>query len=602
MALSGRVATTHAREVSTPVAPGVDDRGSVVAATSETPRGGAPADEDHGSPPSHGAPWWVWLVVVAAAVLGAVLAPAPWPAGTGRLTVAVDGAVVLDRPAEIGDGAPIEERAGDVTVVLPSGIPLDGATVVEVRGVSGLTAVTVQVELPDGRVEDVPGLRYEQETRTVIARRQAVGPALPVLALLGAVVVLWVSELVPLWTTSLVVPVVLVAAGVLPTNDALAPFFHPIIVLFFAGFMLAEAMRRVGLDRTIATRLVAVAGRGPVTLFLGFVGLAAVMSMAMSNTATVALLLPIALAVTEPLDDVGYRRTIVLGTAYAATIGGVGSAIGTPANPLAMTFLEDVAGRRITFVGWFAFGLPMLVVFLPVMAWYLWRRLAPSVDREVFAGVVERAREAAHGETFDRPKVVVLAVFALVVLGWLTEPLHGLHVGIVALVGVVALAVLGRVETSDLGRISWASLLTFGGGLTLGIALTAAGVSDWIATRLGAAASLPAWAGIGVVAVTALLLTTVASNTASAAMFIPLAIPLAAVFGIDPVLLVVVVAIASSVDFALVIGTPPTMLAYSTGLYTPREILRVGGALDVIGLVLLLVVVVPIWQLLGLVS
>lgn len=583
---------TPAEEVPGRAAPGAS--GSADRATDPA------ADPESG--PDGGAPWWVWLVVVAAAVLGAVLAPEPWTAGTGRLVVTVDDVAVIDQPVEVGDATPIEAEVDGVVVTLPGGVPLDGAIVVEVAGVAGLGDVAVEVGLPDGRVEDVPGLRYEPDTDTVVARRQAVGAALPVLALLGAVVVLWISELLPLWATSLVVPVVLVAAGVLPTEDALAPFFHPIIVLFFAGFMLAEAMRRVGLDRTIATRLVALAGRGPVTLFIGFVGLAAVMSMAMSNTATVALLLPIALAVTEPLDDVGYRRTIVLGTAYAATIGGVGSAIGTPANPLAITFLEDVAGRRISFVGWFAFGLPMLVVFLPVMAWYLWRRLAPTVDRAVFASVVARAREAAHGETFDRPKVVVLGVFALVVAGWLTEPLHGLHVGIVALVGVVALALLGRVRTDDLGRISWASLLTFGGGLTLGIALTAAGVSDWVATRLGAAATLPSWVGIAVVAATALALTTVASNTASAAMFIPLAIPLAAVFGIDPVLLVVVVAIASSVDFALVIGTPPTMLAYSTGLYTPREILRVGGALDIIGLVLLLVVVVPMWRLLGLVT
>jgi sodium-dependent dicarboxylate transporter 2/3/5 len=174
-----------------------------------------------------------------------------------------------------------------------------------------------------------------------------------------------------------------------------------------------------------------------------------------------------------------------------------------------------------------------------------------------------------------------------------------METGIVALGGAVALAVLGRVLPEDLGRISWASLLTFGGGLALGFFVLSTGTSDWIATRLDGLAGIPAPIAILLVASVTLGLTMIASNTAAAAMLIPLAIPLAGITGVDPVLMVLVVAIASSIDFALVIGTPPTMLAYSTRLYTPAQIFRVGIVLDLVGILLLTFGMVWVWSLLG---
>ena len=199
-----------------------------------------------------------------------------------------------------------------------------------------------------------------------------------------------------------------------------------------------------------------------------------------------------------------------------------------------------------------------------------------------------------------RDQIVVLSVFGLVAVGWLTEFIHGVNPGIVALGGAIVLFVLRRLEPEDLGKISWPSLLTFGGGLTLGLFLVETGVSDFVASRLAGLAGLPVLVAVLIVATITLLLTTVASNTASAAILIPMAIPLAAVLGIDPALLVVVVAIASSIDFALVIGTPPTMIAYSTQLYTAAQIFRRGIVLDLVGIVLLVVVVTRFWEWVGL--
>ncbi len=553
------------------------------------------------------------LAALVVATVAALAAPDAWPEGPGRVDASYRGDLAATAPVAVGSTEPVAaDGAGggrSVALTLPGGVPADAPVEarveVTVGGVPvrpGLDEVRVELTLPDGRRELIPALRWDDAAGALVASRRPPVDAAVVLGLLGLVVVLWVTEAVPLFVTSLAIPVVLVVAGVGTAQESLAPFFHPIIALFFGGFLMAEAMRRTALDHLAAASIVARAGRSPVTLFAAMMGVAAFLSMWMSNTAATAVLVPIAIAVTTPLGHPGYRKAVILGIAYAATIGGVGSAIGTPANPLAIEFLDTFAGRHITFAGWFAVGLPMVVLFLPLMGVYLWRRSDVRVDPARFAATrrLAAAELHRHGPP-TRDQAVVLAVFAGVAAVWLTQTWHGLDTGIVAVAGAVALAAFGKVLPEDLGRISWASLLTFGGGLALGVYLVRTGTSDWVATRLEGLAGLPPLVGIAAVALLSLGLTTVASNTATAAMLVPLAIPLAGVIGVDPVLLVLVVAIASSVDFALVIGTPPTMIAYSTHLYTSREIFRTGIALDLAGVALLVTAVVGVWNVLGIV-
>ena len=556
------------------------------------------------------------LLALLAALIVSQFAPAPWPDEDARIVARYLGSEAIDEPVRL-DGAPVTltGAADKVSVALSfkDGLSSDAPLRAELRVTRddqafqpALGDLDVELVLADGRHERIPAVRWDAQAGVlVIARRPPVDTAV-VLGLLALVVVLWVTEAVPLFVTALLVPVVLVVAGVQPADDALAPFFHPIIALFFGGFLMAEAMRRVGLDRLAAISLVARFGRTPATLFAAMIAVAAFLSMWMSNTAATAVLVPIALAVTEPFQGdsggPGYRRALVLGIAYAATIGGVGSAIGTPANPLAIEFLDEFVGRQISFIEWFAFGLPLVVLFLPLMGAYLWWRLGARVEATRFAHVrvIARAQLVEAGRP-GHHQLAVLVVFVGVMAVWLTQTWHGTNTGIVALGGAVVLALLRYVRQEDLARISWPSLLTFGGGLALGVALVQSGTADWVAAQLGGLVEVPAFLAVLAVALLALGLTTVASNTASAAMLVPMAIPLAGVLGLDPVLLVATVAVASSIDFALVIGTPPTMIAYSTQLFTAPQIFRVGAILDAAGVLLLVTVVVAFWRFAGLV-
>jgi sodium-dependent dicarboxylate transporter 2/3/5 len=425
--------------------------------------------------------------------------------------------------------------------------------------------------------------------------------------LLFAVAVLWITELVPLSAAALLIPIVIVLGGVTDAETVLQPFSHPIIMLFLASFLIAEGMHRTGVDRRIALTILRLSSLKPAYLMLTMMALTAFLSMWMSNTASVAIILPIALAILSKIPGgagrAGFRQALILGVAYAGSMGGLGSAIGTPPNILAITFLNDFTAANLTFNDWFAFGLPMTLIMVPIIWVYLtltfrvkFGRVGEHISREIYE---EELREMGAP---DRRQWTVIAVFVLAVALWLTESVHNIPTAIVALGGAFALFFTGTIKREDLGHINWDALLTFGGGLAIGSMLVATGVSDWIALQLTCLAGQPPVVVLFLVALLTLVVGAFISNTACAAMLIPLSIPLAQILGIDPHLLVAVVAISSSIDFALVIGTPPTMIAYSTGFFKTQEIFRRGIILDLIGVLILSFGVIWIWQLLGVVT
>ena len=235
--------------------------------------------------------------------VGVFLAPGGWSEGPGRAACTWRGQVAAEQALEVGSAATVtlEGQADDVRlfVAFPGGVPVDKAVRASIRAERDgvpfrprLDDVRLTVTLPDGAEEVVPILKWDAAAgRLEAARRTPVDTAV-VLAILGIVIVLWVTEAVPLWLTALLVPIVIVASGMGTAKAALAPFFHPIIALFFGGFMIAEAMHRVGLDHRIATWIVARAGRSPATLFAAMLGVSAFLSMWMSNTATTMLMIP----------------------------------------------------------------------------------------------------------------------------------------------------------------------------------------------------------------------------------------------------------------------------------------------------------------------
>jgi sodium-dependent dicarboxylate transporter 2/3/5 len=398
-----------------------------------------------------------------------------------------------------------------------------------------------------------------------------------------------------------------VVSNVTDPVTVLQPFFHPIIVLFFAGFLLAEGMHRTGVDRIIALNILKRSRLEPAYLMITMMGLTAFLSMWMSNTASVAIIIPIALAILNkiPIDagKTGFRRALILGIAYAATVGGVGSAIGTPANILAMTFLSDFAGSGLSFVDWFYFGLPVVIVMIPIVWLYLtlvfrvkFQHVGPHLSHDVY----EKELQALGG--LNKDQWLLLLVFLAIMALWLTDRWHHIHSAIIALGGVLILFFTGTIQKKELNQINWDALLTFGGGLALGSMLILTGVSDWIALQLTGLVEFPPLIVIFFVAGLTLVVGAFISNTACAAMLIPLAIPLAQILRIDPRLLVVIVAIASSIDFALVVGTPPTMMAYSTNLFEAKEIFKRGIVLDIIGILVLSFGIIWIWQWLGVVT
>ena len=427
-----------------------------------------------------------------------------------------------------------------------------------------------------------------------------------VTALLFLVAYLWLTEMIPLAAASLLVPVVAVLFNVTDATTIFQPFFHPIIVLFFAGFLLAEAMKKTGVDKLIALVVLKYSSLKPARLMLTLMVLTAFLSMWMSNTASVAIIIPIVLAIVKRIQEhttiKNFNKALVLGVAYAASIGGIGSAIGTPANILAFTFLNNFTEANLSFVDWFAYGLPIVVIMLPITWFYLilsfgvrGKTLKTELDEKL-------VRKGFVLEKTTKEQKLVLIVFVSVIVLWLTGKIHHIPTSIVALIGAVTLFFTGILEEKHIKEINWNALLTFGGGLAIGNLLVITGVSDWIALQLTGLSTLPWFIVVFLVGALTLVIGAFISNTACAAMMVPVAIPLAQILGLDPRLLVAVIAIGSSIDFALIVGTPPTMMAYSTGLFKAPEIFKRGIFLDIAGLLSLSFIVVWVWKLLGVVT
>ncbi len=392
-----------------------------------------------------------------------------------------------------------------------------------------------------------------------------------VAATLVAVVILWVSEVIPMFVSALIGSFLLLALGDFSAQVVFQPYFDPVIVLFFGGFVLALGMQKYEIDYRIAHEILKRVGDRPLVFVLGLMAVTAFLSMWMSNTASAAIMIPISIIVLKENrllhEHSRFARGTVLAVAYAATIGGIGSLVGSPPNAIAVKFLQQ-QNVTLDFVEWMLKALPFVLLAL-LLTWLL---LAVFNRPEI-----TKIRFSYHERRLDRAQKWIIAIIMLKVFGWLTTRFTGLSAATVALVPVIGLFILGLLEPADLGRISWPTLLLFGGGLSLGSAVNQVGIDLWLAGLVqDAITGIPLFAVLLMLVFFGIAVTMVASNTASAAILIPLMLPLADDLGLDLKSMAMLIAIGVSLDFMMPVGTPPSAIAYSTGEVTVRQMIKNG--------------------------
>jgi sodium-dependent dicarboxylate transporter 2/3/5 len=405
-----------------------------------------------------------------------------------------------------------------------------------------------------------------------------------VAATLVAVVILWVTEAIPLYISAITGSFLLLTLGDFTARAVFAPYFDPVIVLFLGGFILARGMQKYEIDHRMAHEILRRMGDSPAIFVLGLMLVTAFLSMWMSNTAAAAIMIPICVIVLRENElfhhHSRFAKGAVLAVAYAATIGGIGSLVGSPPNAIAAKYLGE-QNMPLEFVEWMLKALPFVVLAL-VFTWLLlffFNR--PEIDRIQFRYVEKR---------LSRAQKLIALVFMLTALGWLTTRYTGLSSSTIALIPVIALFSLGLLDEADLSRISWSTLLLFGGGLSLGSAINQVNIDTWLAAIIqGWIIDIPLFATLLILVFFGIAVTMVASNTASAAILIPLMLPLSSGLGIDMKSLAVLIAIGVSLDFMMPVGTPPSAIAYSTGVVNVRDMIKNGFMVN-IGTGLLLVV------------
>ncbi|MFW9963117.1 MAG: SLC13 family permease [Candidatus Sifarchaeia archaeon] len=437
--------------------------------------------------------------------------------------------------------------------------------------------------------------------------------------ILTVVAILWFSEGISLVATSLLIPILIVLTEIRTPDAALAPFFDPAVALILGGFLIGRALDKYELDKRLALLILSRGAGSGSSLILSVMCITAFLSMWISNTASAAIMIPIALAVISRIRSIEtrdrYGKALVLGVAYSATLGGVASLVGSPPNPLAATYINSFLGIQFSFMSWLPFGLPVALIMLPLIwRWIMFRFKLPKSIEEMNELREISIKEYLKLGPMPMEQKLVVAVFISTIALWFTETLpdfianaigwsgHGISSSIIALMGGLSLMVLRLLDEKDVSSgINWSSLMILGGGIALGGAMIDTGLSSFIAHQMVGLGSLPSILVIIIIGTIAVIVTMVASNTGAAVILIPIAIPLATGLGIDPLLIVMVIAIAVSMDFALPTGTPPSTIAYSTGKVDMREMITTGLIVDLIAILVVTIIAVWLWSFLGLV-
>jgi sodium-dependent dicarboxylate transporter 2/3/5 len=428
----------------------------------------------------------------------------------------------------------------------------------------------------------------------------------------------WMTEALPIPATAMIPLVLFPILGILDMPAAAAPYANEVIFLFLGGFLLAASMQRWGLHKRLALMIMSAVGATPRRLILGFMLATAFLSMWISNTATAAMMLPIALAVSDlfaPRDlgtgtgsgQANFPVALLLGIAYACSIGGVATLIGTPPNAVLAAASAELLGVEISFVEWMAVGIPTTVIFLPI-GWLLLITIYKPEDLGGDASEILRNERAALGPV-TRGEWTVGIVFALTALSWVFRaPLEigslslpglatwapGIRDSTIAMAAAVVLFLIpvdGKkgeqaLDWSDTRGVPWGVLLLFGGGLSLALAMDRSGLAAWIGQALGGLGSVHPFVLVVAVATLFIFLTEVTSNTATSTMAMPLMVGLAGVLGVDALTLMATAALGASMAFMLPVATPPNAIVFGADRLTIQQMAKAGFFMNLISILI----------------
>ena len=448
-------------------------------------------------------------------------------------------------------------------------------------------------------------------------------PAHRVSAILGMMIVFWVTEALPLAVTALLGPVLAVLFRVVPAATAFAAFADPIIFVFIGSFILAEAMFVHGVDRRIAYTALSwrFVGASAPRILLTFGGVTAILSMWMSNTATTAMMFPIGLSIVAHLARTGlagarqFAMVMMLITSFGASIGGMGTPVGTPPNLIGVGMLQKLAGVNVTFFQWMLIGVPVMVLMFGMIGLQFYFAGARHVRVDASSTQMVREELDKLGRV-SRGQRNVLTAFGITVLLWVAPGIFAITgidgsgfakwfalavpESVAAMIGALLLFLLpvdwtGRKFTltwDQALKIDWGVILLFGGGLAMGQLAFSTGLAE--ALGKGITTWLPSQSTVALTMIftaAAILLSEATSNTAAANMIVPVAIAVAQAAGVPPLEPALGATLGASMGFMMPVSTPPNAIVYSSGFIPITSMMKYGLLLDIFGYVVIVTLV-----------
>lgn len=418
-------------------------------------------------------------------------------------------------------------------------------------------------------------------------------------ALTLLIAMLWVTEALPIPVTSLIPFFVFPMAGVIDYKEASSALGSHVILLLMGAFMLSKALEKSGVHRRIAVYMLRLCGASSAKrLVLGFMLTSAVLSMWISNTATALMLLPIAMAIITSMNSPRLATALLLGIAYAASLGGVGTPIGTPPNIIFMSVYQDTTGVELSFLNWMKTGVPVVLISIPIMALWLTRDLKEMPDCDM-------PESGAWAPAEKR----VLTAFGFIALAWVFRPywtewtsMTMVSDSTIAIAGVVLMFLIpdgNKEKPSNLldwktaESIPWGMLLLFAGGICLAKAFVASGLSDLLGDALTGISVLPIVVLLLVLCLSVSFVTEITSNTATATLLMPVLASAAIAIDVDPIVLMMPAAISASCAFMMPVATAPNAIVYGSGLIPIKTMVKEGTILNIlVGIVVTGVVMV----------